>query len=198
MAGEAGSAVALDCVSSLGAVPIGGESESLLFASGVSGKALGSFAGLAFVYLGPRSKHLLAQRALPRSFDLFDMRHTSGPASTIASPLLFALGSALEQSYGSPEAVAARFEEYKALGEYVREQMRALGLHPLAAEAVAAPNVTTFPLPSPDFPQKCLATGFTIAHESSYLLDRGWGQIATMGHITPADLEPLFRRLRQR
>jgi hypothetical protein len=53
-------------------------------------------------------------------------------------------------------------------------------------------------LPSPAFPRKCLQAGYKIGHESEYLAGRNWGQIATMGNLDQARLEPLFEYLRSR
>jgi hypothetical protein len=53
-------------------------------------------------------------------------------------------------------------------------------------------------LPSPAFPRKCLQAGYKISHESEYLAGRNWGQIATMGNLDQARLEPLFEYLRSR
>ncbi len=195
LAADAKSAVALDCVSSLGATPIVDEAESLLLASGVSGKSLGSYAGLGFVYLSSECRRLLANKVLCPSFDLLRMHQTCGPLTTVPSSLLFALARALEDNYGSPEALASRFKEYTTLGEQARRALREAGLDPLAAEAIAAPNITTFTLPTSAFPEQCLEAGYQIAYESPYLKDRGWGQIATMGSITAASLAPLFERL---
>ena len=90
-----GSVVALDCVSSLGAVPIASEAGPLFLASGVSGKSLGSYAGLAFVFVSKTCKSLLAGKTLCTSFDLLNMLRTRGPVSTVPSPSLFALACAL-------------------------------------------------------------------------------------------------------
>lgn len=195
LASEAGCAVALDCVSSLGATPIGNERGNVLLASGVSGKSLGSYAGLAFVYLSGECRRLLEGRLLCPSFDLLRMHGTCGPMTTVPSSLLFALTRALEDNYGSAESVARRFCDYLQLGEQTRRAMRAAGLDPLAAERAAAPNITTFALPYADFPEKCLEIGYQIAHESQYLKARGWGQFATMGNITASALAPLFEIL---
>jgi hypothetical protein len=70
--------------------------------------------------------------------------------------------------------------------------MREAGLMPLVCEEHAAPMVTTFVLPSADFPRRCARAGFRIAYESEYLQRRGWGQIATMGDVDRSRLEPLF------
>lgn len=186
-------AVALDCVSSIGATPIANEPGSILMVSGVSGKSLGSYAGLAFVFLSDECRGLLSGKALCPSFDLFRMHQTRGPVSTVLSSSLFALARALDDNYGSPEAATQRFREYLSLGEQTRRELRALGLEPLAPDVIAAPNITTFVLPAPSFPEECLRAGYRIAHESPYLQTRGWGQIATMGNITAESLASYFR-----
>jgi aspartate aminotransferase-like enzyme len=195
LASAAGCAVALDCVSSLGATRIANETGSLLLASGVSGKSLGSYAGLAFVYLSEECRGLLEKKVLCPSFDLLRIHETCGPMTTVPSSLLFALARALEENYASAEAVAGRFRDYCVLGQQTRNAMRLAGLEPLACEHFAAPNIATFVLPSRAFPQECLNAGYQIAHESQYLKCRGWGQIATMGDVTPGSLIPLFRAL---
>jgi aspartate aminotransferase-like enzyme/N-acyl-L-homoserine lactone synthetase len=191
-------AVALDCVSSVGATPITSGAGPLLMASGVSGKSLGAYAGLSFVYLSEECRHMLSGKIVCPSFDLLRMHQTRGPLSTMLSSALFALARALEDNYGSPETTARRFQEYLLLGEQTRYRMRCVGLEPLAPDSVAAPNITTFALPAPSFPGECLNAGYRIAHESLYLQSRGWGQIATMGNITSASLDPLFRTLGSR
>jgi aspartate aminotransferase-like enzyme len=196
MAGRGGCAVALDCVSSLGAAAIPTDGEGLLLASGVSGKSLGAYAGLAMVYLSDACRRLLKDKELCPSFDLLRMREARGPVSTVSSPSLFALARALDDSYGCAEAMTWRFAEYRRLGEFVRAEMRTAGLEPLAAEAVAAPNITTFDLPYASFPEECERAGYTIAHESPYLESRGWAQIATMGDITEEMLASFFAAVR--
>lgn len=197
VASRAGCAVALDCVSSIGATPIPAD-ENLLLASGVSGKSFGAYAGLAMVYMSETCRSLLKDKVLCPSFDLLRMRETHGPVSTISSPSLFALAHALDDSYGNTPAMMRRFEEYRRLGERVRAELRAAGLQLLAAEAVAAPNITTFDLPYASFPEECARAGYLIAHESPYLQTRGWGQVATMGDIRQETLARFFEVMRIR
>ena len=104
VASRAGCAVALDCVSSIGAAPIPAGGEQLLLASGVSGKSFGAYAGLAMVSMSERCRRLLQDKELCPSFDLLRMREARGPVSTISSPSLFALARALEDSYGANDA----------------------------------------------------------------------------------------------
>lgn len=195
MAREANCGVALDCVSSLGAAVVPDDSDTLLMASGVSGKSLGAYAGLGFVYLSDRCRRLLDGKTLCPSFDLSLMCETRGPLTTVPSPLLLALDRALELNYATGDAVAGRLCEYRILGQAVRRGLRAAGIEPLAPESIAAPNITTFALPGEEFPEQCLKAGYQIAHESGYLQSRGWGQIATMGSVTPELVKPLLDAL---
>ena len=73
-----------------------------------------------------------------------------------------------------------------SLGNWVRNRLRAADLHPLAPEEYAAPVVATFPLPpgvnGNTFDQACMQNGFLAATQSTYLAERGGGQVAWMGH----------------
>ena len=193
MAEARGIAVAADCVSSLGAADAHGAGEGRCFlASGVSGKALGSYAGLAFVFVSANAMDRLDGRMLPATFDVMEAAKTVGPLTTVSSPMLAAAYEALRLRYDGSEAVEARLQEYESLGRWTRMRMRQAGLTPLVAERDAAPTVNTFVLPAPEFARRCTRAGFRIAHESEYLRRRGWGQIATMGDLDRVRLEPLF------
>lgn len=198
LANDAGCALALDCVSSVGATPIARTMDPILFATGVSGKSLGAYAGLAFVHLNEKCRFLLSKQMICPSFDLLRMHEACGPVSTIPSSAVFALARALEEHYGSPEAAAQRFQQYLALGQLTRRHMRCLGLEPVSPEAVAAPNITTFALPDQSFPKQCYDLGFQIACESQYLISRNWGQIATMGNINAATIDEFFEAVGRR
>jgi aspartate aminotransferase-like enzyme len=83
----------------------------------------------------------------------------------------------------------------------VRQELRRLGLEPLADEAWACPVVTTFaPLgedSSEAFVARCRAWGFAIGGQSGYLKERRLVQIATMGAVSIDDCRPLFEHLDQ-
>ncbi|HWG18976.1 MAG TPA: aminotransferase class V-fold PLP-dependent enzyme [Terracidiphilus sp.] len=197
LAESAGVAVAADCVSSLGAVDTR-EAGNLFLGSGVAGKALGSYAGLSFVFASSSALERLAGKQLCPTFDLAQAAAQEGPVSTVSTPLVSAVCEALRQNFFDAEACDRRFEHHRELGTWIRARIRELGLNPLAAEQDAAPTITSFPLPSPGFAGRCERAGFRIAHESEYLRTRGWGQIATMGNVTRASLEPLFEGLKAR
>ena len=194
LASSCGARVALDCVSSLGAVPL--PAHGVWMSTGVSGKSLGAYAGLSFVFASPDALEQTSGASFPSSMDVAAATARSGPQFTVASPLLFALESALTP-YGSAETTRHRWAQQENLGRSVRSQLRRIGIQPLAAETDAAPCVTTFSVPDDSFVEKCRRAGFELGSESGYLLQRRWAQIATMGAVDCADLDRLFAGLRQ-
>ena len=194
LASSRGVRVALDCVSSLGAVPL--PEQGVWMSTGVSGKSLGAFAGLAFVFAAREALDQTSGASFPASMDVAAATGQSGPQFTVASPLLFALETALAP-YGSAETERERWAHQQNLGRSVRSQLRRIGIQPLAAEQDAAPCVTTFSIPSGSFVEDCRRFGFELGSESGYLLKRRWAQIATMGAVDCAGLDRLFACLRQ-
>lgn len=171
--------VCLDCISSLGAAPV--NLSGVYLASGVSGKALGSYAGVAMVFASETPK---LSRPVPKYLDVAEALETEGPCFTFSSPLLLALEEALRGE-----------RDYEALGGLVRSKLRQRGISPMVDGPLAAPIVTTFVPPSEDFPDTCLKLGFRIGGESGYLAKRGFVQIATMGAVKDYHIEELFERL---
>jgi aspartate aminotransferase-like enzyme len=191
-----GTRVCMDCISSLGAVPI--DLHDVFLASGATGKSLGSYAGIAIVFADRIALRRTEPTRLPSYFDLAAALATEGPRYTFPSPVLRALQAALGP-YATPHEAAARYEQYAELGMYIRRRLRELGLPPLADEEVAAPVVTTFVPPSnessQDFVARCRTWGFSIGGQSSYLAERRLVQVATMGAVSRKDFIPLFDHL---
>lgn len=194
LASSCGARVALDCVSSLGAVPL--PEQGVWMSTGVSGKSLGAYAGLAFVFASPQALDQTSAASFPASMDVAAAAAQSGPQFTVASPLLFALETALTP-LASAESARERWAHQQNLGRSVRSQLSRMGIQPLAAEQDAAPCVTTFPIPSDSFVEQGRRAGFELGSESGYLLKRRWAQIATMGAVDCGDLDRLFAGLRQ-
>ena len=195
MCSRFGAALAADCVSSLGAVPLDGL--DLFLASGVSGKAIGSYAGQAFVFAGEDALSRIQFDHLPATFDLRDAMRSDAPMFTIASPQLLALEQAMLANYLDARTAADRFRHYERLGQWAREQLRSAAIEPLVSGPGAAPTIATFRLPNKETPQLCREAGFLIAYESGYLRQRGWGQIGVMGELDEQAIEPLFSILRE-
>jgi aspartate aminotransferase-like enzyme len=188
--------VCLDCISSLGAVPL--DLRGVYLATGATGKSLGSYAGLAIVFADSSELAALDMSRVPSYIDVPAVLASEGPRYTFPSPTVCALEAALAD-YDTPEKAGARYDHYAALGEHVRRQLRHLGLQPLAAEACACPVVTTFAPPegesSADFVARCRGWGFAIGGQSQYLAERRLVQIATMGAVSREDCAPLFDHL---
>jgi aspartate aminotransferase-like enzyme len=188
--------VCVDCVSSLGAVPL--DLSEVYLASGATGKALSSYAGLSLIFADPeRVAHLNTDR-IPSYLDIPATLANSGPRFTVPSPLLQALAVALEV-YSTPAKAQARFDHYADLGRFVRTRLRDIGLPPLAEESYASPVITSFYPPgeesAPNFVGRCESWGFLIGGQSGYLAEQRLVQIANMGAISQDDLDRLFLRL---
>lgn len=179
LARSRGVRVALDCISSLGAVPV--DLTGVWLASGVSGKALGSYAGIALVFAAEEPR---LTRPVPAYLDVAEALRTEGSCFTFPSPLLLALEEALR-----------RERDYAPLGGLVRARLRGMGIDPMVEEPVAAPVVTTFAPPEDGFLDRCSRLGYQIGGESGYLAARGLVQIATMGAVLASQVNTLFDQL---
>lgn len=192
-----GSRVCVDCISSLGAVPI--DLQHVYLATAATGKSLGAFAGIAIVFADPQEASGLDVSRVPSYLDLAAALASEGPRYTFPSPTLLALDAALAE-YATPARARARYDHYAAMGAYVRRQLRDLGLEPLAGEAAACPVVTTFAPPAEmsaeEFVARCRVWGFAIGGQSGYLAERRLVQIATMGAVNRDDFASLFDCLR--
>jgi aspartate aminotransferase-like enzyme len=188
--------VCVDCISSLGAVPL--DLTDVFLATGATGKSLGSYAGAAIVFADAVALAELDVDRVPSYLDVPAALATAGPRYTFPSPTLLALEAALAD-YATPEKAASRYAEYARRGDYIRRQLREVGLPPLAEESCASPVVTTFTPPhgesAQDFVDRCRSWGFAIGGLSSYLSERRLVQIACMGDVAVEDSAPLFEHL---
>ncbi|OAI40683.1 hypothetical protein AYO40_04540, partial [Planctomycetaceae bacterium SCGC AG-212-D15] len=191
-----GARVCLDCISSLGAVPL--DLEGVYLATGASGKSLGAFAGVAMVFADGAALTRVDLERVPSYFDIPAALASRGPRYTFPSPTLAALETALEE-YATPERAQAKYARYAELGQLARRRLRALGVEPLAADMCASPVVTTFATPgkesSEEFVARCASWGYAIGGQSGYLADRRLVQIATMGAIRREELAGFLDQL---
>lgn len=188
--------VCVDCISSLGAVTL--DLSEVYLASGTTGKSLGAYAGAALVFADKEGLSTLDRTQIPSYFDIMAALSSEGPCYTFPSPLLAALEVALEE-YSTPVRAQATYARYWELGVRVRQELRRLGLTPLASEEHACPVVTTFAPPGDEpsnkFVSRCRNWGYTIGGESGYLSSRRLVQIATMGAVQWDMFAPLFDHL---
>jgi aspartate aminotransferase-like enzyme/GNAT superfamily N-acetyltransferase len=181
----------LDCVSSLGAIPV--DLDGVWLATGVSGKALGAFPGLAFVFYIHDVEP--APDVLPRYLDLGLYRVGNGVPFTSSSNLLAALGTALF-AYDSPR----RLERIAACSRVLVDLLRAAGIRSLAEAENPPPFVFTLPCPrrvrSEELGRAMEDLGFQIGYLSGYLRERNWVQLCVTEGLLPDRLEALVGALR--
>jgi len=178
--------LALDCISSIGTVPI--DLSGVYLATCVSGKALASYPGLSMVFYNHELEP--APERLPRYFDLGYYAAQSGIPFTTSSNLLYALQTALRR-VAWPE----KFKQLAEVGAWLRQRLRELGLQIVAPDLHAAPAVVTVALP-PEISSKTVGwqlkkAGYLLSYNSEYLLKRNWIQICLMGEWQRDTLETL-------
>ena len=185
-------ALCLDCVSSIGTVPV--RLDGVWLASASSGKGLAAYAGLAAVLVNGA-----APRAVPpaaRYLDLaYWLRRDSVPF-THSSNLVAALETALARVDWD-----ARLRNTARDARWLRGALRAQGLALVAPEAAASPGVASIALPdgapAAEVGAALAQRGFEIAWRSAYLASRNWVQVALMGEYDRAALRQLPGALAQ-
>jgi len=189
---DAGVTLCVDAISSIGNVPV--DLDGVYLASGVSGKGLGSFPGLAPVFYHHDLRP--APDALPRSLDLGLYATAHGVPFTHSSNLVRALGVAID-CVDWP----ARFRAVDEASAWLRARLRLLGFSIVAPEEHAAPGVVTIALPrawaSAAIGAELQQQGFLLSVNSRYLLERNWIQICLMGESSRAQLASVSNALFQ-
>lgn len=168
-----GTRLCVDAISSLGSVPL--DLGDAAFATAVSGKALGSYPGLAIVY---HRDAPAAIRHCPRYLDLGLYAAEEAPF-THSSNLVGALSAALR------DIGPARYETLVRDSRLLRRHLEEAGFAPLVPSQHASPAILTVALgaraSSMEVARRMAAAGFTVAYQSRYLLQRNWIQLALMG-----------------
>jgi len=182
---ERGIKLCLDCISSIGTVPV--DLSGVYLASCVSGKALASFPGLSMVFY---NHDLQPAPQLARYLDLGYYAAQQGVPFTTSSNLLYALQTALRR-IDWPK----KFAELAKAGAELREDLRGAGLQIVAPSAHATPAVVTLALPrevsSVTIGNQLRSAGYLLSYNSSYLVKRNWIQICLMGEWSREHLEKL-------
>ena len=181
--------ICVDCVSSMGLVPI--DLSGMYLASGVSGKGLASYPGLSFVFYNHEVEPSLS---IPRYLDLGFYAKSDGVPFTISSNLVYALGESLEAL-----DIVARYREVTELTSWTIEKVSELGFDIVANKECYMPGIVTISLPnwldSQDVGQKLQDKGFLVHWRSNYLISKNWLQIAFMGRHSREDIALLFEHL---
>jgi aspartate aminotransferase-like enzyme/ribosomal protein S18 acetylase RimI-like enzyme len=176
----------LDCISSIGNVPL--DLSEIYLASGVSGKGLAGFPGLSFVFYN--HEIVPAQHALPRYLDLALYAACDGVPFTTSSNLIHALSSAVQRF--EPE----RFQTITAVSSWLRSELVKSGFKLIGTSAANLPAVTTIELPesisSEWVGRKLNEAGYQLSYRSHYLREHNWIQICLMGEVEQESLVPLL------
>jgi aspartate aminotransferase-like enzyme len=173
-----GARLCLDCVSSIGTVPV--DLTGVHLASCSSGKGLRSYAGLSMVFY---HGHVAPSPRLPRYLDLGYYAANGGVPFTISSNLVHALQAALKRVFWEQ-----RFQDIIETSSWLRARLRELGLEILCPEPSASPAVFTLVLPaevsSIEAGNSLRESGYLLSFESQYLRQRNWVQICLMGECS--------------
>ena len=172
----------IDAVSAVGLQAI--DLAAARFASLVGGKALGSYPGLAIVCHDGR---LAPAGQVPRCLDLAAYRDAGGVPYTQSSNQLAALDTALAIDW------PRRWQAVREADLRLHAALRHHGFGIVAADDVAMPGVISVALP-PQVPaarlgQRMARSGFLLAWQSAYLVQRNWVQVCLMGDWDDRSLE---------
>src|SRR3954470_17620280 len=176
----------LDCISSIGTVPV--DLQGVHLASCVSGKGLGAFPGLSMVFYN----HALvpAPEQLPRYLDLGFYAAQEGIPFTHSSNLLFALQTAVRRI-----KIEERFPNIVELSVQLRARLTELGYNIVASHEHSSPAVLTLALP-PEMSSKTVGwqlqkTGFPLDYRSQFFPKPHWIQICLNGEFSRKDGDSL-------
>ena len=187
---ERGVKLCLDCISSIGTLPV--NLEGVYFASCASGKGLRSYPGLGLVLYNHELKS--ATKRVPRYLDLELYSRNLGIAFTHSSNLVHALLAAIKRVEWD-----ARFAELAAVSAWLRPKLRENGFKLIGSDADTTPAVFTVALPgehnSTRVGNQLHEAGFLVSSNSEYLRKRNWIQICLMGEFQQEKIVSLVNHL---
>jgi aspartate aminotransferase-like enzyme len=167
----------VDACSSAGIVPL--DLKGIYLATTVSGKALGSYPGLAIVFHREEAE---PDMNLPRYLDLGMYQQNDSVPYTHSSNLVSALLAAITD-IDTQKRVTLSKEVKRVL---IREGIKFLG------NDTYSPGIITLPLDkyisSKEFGDNLKNSGIFVSYESNYLLERNWVQLALMGEYQTSEV----------
>ena len=182
----------VDAISSIGTMQL--DLSHAYFASGVSGKGLGAFPGLAIVFYDHEISP--APTALPCALDLGLYARHRGVPFTHSSNLVHALHTALRRVTWQE-----RYRELADTSAWLRARLRRLGFELVGSAAEPSPAVVTIVLPdsvnSVTVGAELEKEGYLLSANSQYLKDRNWIQICLMGEPSRDQLSAVSTALLQ-
>lgn len=180
----------IDCISSIGTMPV--NLEGVFLASGSSGKGLRSYPGVSMVF----HHHDVAPEPdrLPRYLDLGFYAQQQGVPFTFSSNLLHALHAAIKHVDWEK-----RFADIAAMAGLLRERLPQLGFRIFGERT--SPAVFTVALPpeinSLRFAESLQEAGYLLSYNSEYLRSKNWIQICLMGECTLEKVVSLLNALQR-
>lgn len=182
----------LDCISSIGTVPV--DLRGVFLASCASGKGLRSYPGVSMVFY--EQKPATAASGLPRYLDLGFYPESDGVPFTFPSNLLHALHAAVKR-VDWPQ----RFLELQETAVWLREKLEAAGFSLVGPRTGYAPAVVTIALQpemnSTEVGERMRESGYLLSCNSEYLRRRNWVQVCTMGEIRREKLTAMMNALQR-
>jgi aspartate aminotransferase-like enzyme len=175
----------LDCISSIGTVPV--DLTGVYLSSCVSGKGLAAFPGLSMVFY---HHDLQPAPNLTRYLDLGYYAAQQGIPFTHSSNLIHALQTSLKRTPWTE-----KFGQIRDTSKWLCVRLRELGFQIVAPEGHASPAVITLALAA-DLSSKSVGwqlqkAGYLLSYKSDYLLRRNWIQVCLMGEWTRDHLAAL-------
>jgi aspartate aminotransferase-like enzyme len=175
LAREKGLKLCLDCISSIGAIPL--NLDGVWLATATSGKALASLPGLAIVF---HQEDPSPRPDLPRYLDLGFWAACDGMPFTHSSNLVGALDIALAEVERLPGGRCGD----GSLAAWLRSELRTAGFTLCASEPHASSIIITVQLPATvkatEVATALEQRGFLVSHRSGYLAARNWIQFCLM------------------
>jgi len=176
---ERGVKLCLDCVSSLGTMPV--NLRGVYLASGASGKGLRAYPGVGMVFYQYHARP--ASDRLPRYLDLGFYAQQDGIPFTFSSNLLHALHAAVHKVNWE-----RRYAEVMETATWLRTKLVEMGFNVVGLGTRTSPAVFTLELPSElnsvTVGGLMQEAGFLLSYNSEYLKPRNWIQICLMGEVT--------------
>jgi alanine-glyoxylate transaminase/serine-glyoxylate transaminase/serine-pyruvate transaminase len=148
-----GALLVLDCVTSLGGLPVEVDAWDIDIAYGAGQKCVSAPPGLSPITVSPRAEEKIRTRRSPVPSLYLDLlmldRHWNDPPvyhHTISMSLAYALREALRLV--NEEGLSARFERHERNAERLWKGLEALDLPPRVPLPIRLPTLTTVTLPS--------------------------------------------------
>jgi aspartate aminotransferase-like enzyme len=187
---ERGVKLCLDCISSVGTMPV--DLTDVYLASAASGKGLRAYPGVALVF----HQHDVqpASDSLPRYLDLGFYEQQDGIPYTFSSNLMHALQAAVRGVNWE-----RRFAEIAETSTWLRTKLIELEFDLVGAMTRTSPAVLTLQLPaelnSVTVGNLMQESGFLLSYNSDYLKRKNWIQICLMGEVAQEKVVALVNAL---